>query len=124
MPQVRFRSSGFMARQLAPQICRCALLLAATSALAAWPAPVSAQQQVVAVKAAPHDGYWQCFGPFLDGDFREAGQEFREASRSGLFNIDHVVGGPWIDSICYHTMLGRGSPDGRSPQRLSSTRSH
>jgi tetratricopeptide (TPR) repeat protein len=61
---------------------------------------------VIGAKAAPHEGYWNCFGTYLEGDFRTAAKEFRDAARDGIFNVDHVVGGPWIDSICYHTMLG------------------
>jgi tetratricopeptide (TPR) repeat protein len=56
-------------------------------------------------RPAPHDGYWRCFEPFYDGDFRLAASTLREAAKDGIVNLG-AVGGPWIDSICYHAMLG------------------
>ena len=47
-------------------------------AMASWPAAASAQ---IPTKSAPHDGYWNCFVPFVDGDFREASRLFREAAK-------------------------------------------
>ncbi|MDX1944419.1 MAG: CHAT domain-containing protein [Pirellulaceae bacterium] len=50
----------------------------------------------------PHDGYLLCFGSYFDGDFRTALGRFREAARDGFASSE----GRWIDSICFHTMLG------------------
>jgi hypothetical protein len=61
-----------------------------------------AKAQFVPSKAAPHDGYWECFASFYDGDFRTAGKGFREASKDGVMNISLTVPGPWVDAICYH----------------------
>jgi len=54
----------------------------------------------------PHDGYWACFDAFYEGDFREAAKGFREAAKDGIVNMDPFIGGPWIDSICFHAMIG------------------
>jgi len=56
-------------------------------------------------RPAPHDGYWLCFSSFYEGDFKTAAGGFREAAKDGIFNLG-AVGGPWIDAICYHAMLG------------------
>src|SRR5436190_3107210 len=66
----------------------------------------SASAQGVPSKSAPHDGYWTCFQPFLDGDFRTAARSFREAAKDGIVNISVTTQGPWIDAICYHAMVG------------------
>src|SRR5262245_11758591 len=71
-----------------------------------WPDATFAQ---LTSRSAPHDGYWACFEPYLDGDFRTAGREFREAAKHGIVNMSTTVGGPWIDAICYHTMIGECS---------------
>lgn len=65
-----------------------------------------AASQVAVPKSAPHDGYWNCFGPFLDGDFRSAAKSFREAAKDGIINMSVTTPGPWIDAICYHAMIG------------------
>jgi len=57
-------------------------------------------------RSAPHDGYWQSFVPYFDGDFREAGKMFREAAKDGIVNMSVTSPGPWIDAICYHAMMG------------------
>jgi tetratricopeptide (TPR) repeat protein len=76
----------------------------AGACLAVWAQPASGQ--IVPPRSAPHDGYWQCFGPFLDGDFRTAAKSFREAARDGIMNLSVTTPGPWIDAICYHAMIG------------------
>ena len=53
-------------------------------------------------KSAPHDGYFFSFGAFWDGDFATAAKNFRDSAKSGVKSTE----GRWIDSICYHTMLG------------------
>src|SRR5262245_58731370 len=66
----------------------------------------SSSGQFVPSKSAPHDGYWDCFASFYEGDFRTAGKGFREAAKDGLMNISLTVPGPWVDAICYHAMSG------------------
>lgn len=73
-----------------------ALLVAA---LAARPA---AAQLAIPTKNVPHDGYFLCFQSYLDGDYREALKDFRDAAQGGYNSTD----GRWIDSICYYTMMG------------------
>jgi hypothetical protein len=81
---------------------RAAILVAACFA-AGTP---SASGQVLPVRSAPHDGYWSCFGSYLDGDFRTAAKGFREAAKDGIMNLSLTTPGPWIDAICYHAMIG------------------
>src|SRR5262245_36734119 len=69
-------------------------------------APSAARAQQIQIRPAPNDTYWNCFGPFLDGDFRAAAKSFREAARDGISNISTTTPGPWIDAICYHAMIG------------------
>src|SRR5436190_111314 len=88
----------------APQSRRWILWATLLSAVAASP-PVATAQPIPS-RSAPHDGYWTCFGPFLDGDFRTAAKSFREAARDGIMNISATQPGPWIDAICYHAMIG------------------
>src|SRR5262245_22008456 len=67
---------------------------------------IPAKAQFVPSKSAPHDGYWDCFASFYEGEFRTAGKGFREAAKDGLMNISLTVPGPWVDAICYHAMIG------------------
>jgi len=67
--------------------------------------PIVASGQVPS-RSAPHDGYWNCFASFRDGDFKTAASNFREAAKDGIVNIDVNVPGPWIDAIAYHAMIG------------------
>ena len=65
--------------------------------------PTQAQaNRLVASQAAPHGGYWPCFALYNDGAFRDALSEFRNAASTGM----NIGGTPWIDSICYHAMMG------------------
>jgi tetratricopeptide (TPR) repeat protein len=50
----------------------------------------------------PGQGYYAAFGPYADGDYGTAAKAFRDASRSAVRSTE----GRWIDSICYHTMIG------------------
>jgi len=52
--------------------------------------------------ALPNELYFQALQPYYAGAYRDAASGFREAARNG--HID--VNGRWIDSICYHTMIG------------------
>jgi tetratricopeptide (TPR) repeat protein len=60
----------------------------------------------IGTQSTPHDGYWNSFGAYLDGDFRAAARNFREAAKDGVMNISVTAPGPWIDAICYHAMIG------------------
>ena len=81
-------------------------ILAAALLLGGLLFPQAASAQAIAgqrgPKSVPHDGYWSGFGYYYDGDFKEAGREFRDAARTGIASTE----GRWIDSICYHTMIG------------------
>lgn len=82
------------------------LAFALAALLAALIFAPSASAQAIAgqrgPQSVPHDGYFQCFGPFYDGEFVEAGRDFRDAGRTGIASTE----GRWIDSICYYTMMG------------------
>lgn len=79
---------AFLAALLALLICQ----TAAAQAIAGQRGPQS----------APHDGYFAAFNSFYDGEFLEAGKDFRDAGRTGIASTE----GRWIDSICYYTMMG------------------
>jgi tetratricopeptide (TPR) repeat protein len=67
----------------------------------------SAAAQVAGLpQSAPHGGYFVCFAPYYDGDFRNAGAAFRDAAQGRIITTAQT---PWIDSICYHTMMGECS---------------
>lgn len=55
-------------------------------------------------KSVPHDGYFSSstFGVYYDGDFSDARENFRDMARGGFASTE----GRWIDSICFHTMIG------------------
>lgn len=84
------------------KLTRLAICLAAAVVFST--VPVAAQ--VVGPKSAPHDGYWNCFEAYLNGDFRSAAKNFREAAKDGIMNLSVTTPGPWIDAICYHAMIG------------------
>lgn len=77
------------------------LFLVLFAALAASPA-VARGQLLNESRAVPRDTYFLAFAPFYEGDYADAGKIFRDAARSGVRSTE----GRWIDSICYHTMLG------------------
>ncbi|MGI8982897.1 MAG: CHAT domain-containing protein [Pirellulaceae bacterium] len=51
----------------------------------------------------PNIGYFAGFDSFNDGDFKSAGEVFRRSASGGFKSIDDQR---WIDSICFHTMIG------------------
>lgn len=65
----------------------------ASAASTAW-----AQQ----TNSYPTQGYFLSFGPYYEGEYGTALDAFEAARRAGLRWID----GPWVDSVCYYTMLG------------------
>ncbi len=46
--------------------------------------------------------YYQALDEYRDGDFRSALRDFQLAGKSGIRTTE----GRWVDSICYHTMVG------------------
>jgi len=77
--------------------------------IVAW-AAVAALQQVQPQQAAAQQGnravprqeYFLAFTPYNRGDFQNAFRAFRSAAGGGVRSTE----GRWIDSICYHTMVG------------------
>ncbi|MFN0020354.1 MAG: CHAT domain-containing protein [Pirellulaceae bacterium] len=69
--------------------------------LALSAAPVQGQGARMSI---PNVGYFQNggFGSFNDGNFKSAGQSFRQSANGGFNSTE----GRWIDSICFHTMIG------------------
>lgn len=59
---------------------------------------VSAQQDLT----VPPREYYIAFNPYFEGDYATALDTFQEASRGGVRSTE----GLWVDSICYHTMIG------------------
>ena len=54
------------------------------------------------VGSAPQRDYYSALSIYYSGEYRTAGAAFRNVASGGIRNID----GRWIDSICYHTMVG------------------
>ena len=52
--------------------------------------------------AAPGEAYQMAFTPFYDGDYNRALKIFQDQWRGAIKNVQSR----WIDSICYHTMMG------------------
>ncbi len=50
----------------------------------------------------PPQEYYYSFSSYNDGDYSRALDGFRGAARGGIRSTE----GRWVDSICYHTMLG------------------
>ncbi|HTN74379.1 MAG TPA: CHAT domain-containing protein [Pirellulaceae bacterium] len=55
-----------------------------------------------APRTYPTTDYMIPFVPYYEGDFNTARKAFQDVARGGMRSID----GSWVDSICYHTMLG------------------
>ncbi len=75
-------------------------IAAATLLLAAIAVPASAQRGESRV--VPRDEYFMAFSIFHDGDFRDALKAFNSIAKGGVRSTE----GRWVDSICYHTMMG------------------
>jgi tetratricopeptide (TPR) repeat protein len=87
------RRSGIFLRSL---LASCCLLVAI--ALALRPAPAHAQAQ----RTVPGNDYLLVMNAYFDGDFNTARKGFNSCAQGGIRGVD----GRWIDSICYHTMIG------------------
>ena len=53
-------------------------------------------------RVVPRDSHFLGFHSYFDGDYDDALRSFRDAARDGIRSTE----GRWIDSICYHTMMG------------------
>ena len=61
------------------------------------PSAAQAQRQSV-----PSPEYYNALRVYLEGDYPTALQAFRSAARGGVRSTE----GLWVDSICYHAMMG------------------
>ena len=64
--------------------------------------PTVVQSGAAPRKAVPHEDYYASFAPFYAGEYRSAMTAFQSAAKGGIRSTD----GRWVDSICYHTMIG------------------
>jgi tetratricopeptide (TPR) repeat protein len=53
-------------------------------------------------RAVPRADYFLSFAAYYDGDFIAARKNFQSAAKGGIRSTE----GRWVDSICYHTMIG------------------
>lgn len=58
--------------------------------------------QLAQTREYPPSEYYLALSIYQDGEFTDAARAFRSAARSGMRSTE----GRWVDSICYHTMLG------------------
>ena len=79
---------------------KCFPLLSAVFALVIFASAAPAQDG--RTREYPPNEYYIAFTYFDDGDFLDAARAFRAAARGGIRSTE----GRWVDSICYHTMLG------------------
>src|SRR5262245_34220596 len=99
------RTGIFFAR--VARICFFAFALVAVSPRAAW-APVDQMAEA---------GYYIAVNEFYAGEYRGAERVFRRETRSGVQSGQ----AHWIDTICYHTMLGEVLyQEGRNAEALAS----
>lgn len=64
--------------------------------------PLAAQTPQRRQQVYPRDTYYLAFRDYYDGDLSNALRQFQSEGRRGL----RIPGQNWIDSICYHTMIG------------------
>ncbi|MCA9141535.1 MAG: CHAT domain-containing protein [Planctomycetales bacterium] len=83
-PSLRLRAAALVAGS-------CVLLLAP-----------SGRAQQAPVREYPPGEYYLALNIYQAGEFTDAARAFRSAARSGVRSSE----GRWVDSICYHTMLG------------------
>lgn len=76
------------------------------AAMACWltASPATAQPPIAATgtRLAPSPSYFLIFPAYYDGDFVEALKAFKAEGRGAI----KTATSHWIDSICYHTMVG------------------
>lgn len=78
-----------------------ALSICLAGCFAAAPTEVSAQIQTGS-RAVPNDFYFNGFDEYYIGEYEDAVTIFRRAASGGRRSSL----GRWVDSVCYHTMLG------------------
>ncbi|WP_254508918.1 CHAT domain-containing protein [Anatilimnocola floriformis] len=78
-------------------ILACALVF--TAALLAGRTTLA---QGMGTRTIPNDSFFMMFGGYYDGDYQSSVRAFRESGRGALASVD----GRWVDSCCYHTMVG------------------
>lgn len=74
----------------------------ALTAMLALLSPPTLAQVGLEGRTVPRQGYFLAFDSFNRGDYRDAMKGFRSAMNGGI----NTGRGRWIDSICYHTMIG------------------
>jgi hypothetical protein len=79
-----------------------AAVLAAGWLLFAVATPASAQQARQQDLTVPRQEYFLALRGFYAGDYRESLGAFRNVANGGVRSTE----GRWVDSICYHTMVG------------------
>jgi tetratricopeptide (TPR) repeat protein len=91
-------------------------LLAALGFLLLALGAVSPLRAQIARPTAPTDLYLLYFEPFFDGNYNDALRGFQSEGRGAI----KTAQSNWIDSICYHTMVGECYYQmGQLPQALS-----
>ena len=78
------------------------LVVAIAAALAIGSLATARAQGLGRAKQVPNELYFLATRPYLEGEFQTAAKAFREAAKGGVASTE----GRWIDSICYHAMLG------------------
>ncbi len=96
MQHLRFWTKSCYARMPWRQARTAAIALLAVIFLAA---PVSAQ---TGSRAVPREDYVASFRPYYEGEFQLALRAFQSSAKSGVRSTE----GRWVDSICYHAMIG------------------
>lgn len=76
--------------------------MAVANLMIAWAAGPLVAQVARPPREYPSNAYYVCFRLLDDGDYIRAESALRTVARSGLRTSE----GPWVDSICYFTMLG------------------
>ncbi len=74
-------------------------------------------------RAVPPLPYYAAFQPYYEGEYKDALKIFQEQWRGAIKNVQTR----WIDSICYHTMMGEcfyqmGDPDQAMEQYTAALR--
>ena len=82
-------------------LARVRLALVCTLAWVGMFGAAQTAQAQVGRMTIPNAGYFTGFGSFYEGDFKTAGQMFRQSASAGFNSTE----GRWIDSICFHTMI-------------------
>lgn len=77
-------------------------LLALLAVLAAGPFSAARGQNLGRAKQIPNELYFLAQTPYYEGEFLTAGKGYRE----GLKRCVASTEGRWIDSICFHAMMG------------------